>query len=163
MLVFPCVPSVLIGPLPAFRVFGSRTVCVEEVWAVSSSARQSRQPGEAGERSFWNGRNKTQKNCHTPTGDWHWSQIREGSGLPQCLSGKNPPATQGLQETGIWSVGREDPLEEGMATHSSILAWRIPWTEESRGLQSVGSQRVEHDGSNLVCTGNQRLLLLLSR
>ena len=42
-------------------------------------------------------------------------------------------------------LGQEDPLEEGMATHSSILAWRIPWTEEPGGLQSMGSQRVEHD------------------
>ena len=41
--------------------------------------------------------------------------------------------------------GQEDPLEEGMATHASILAWRIPWTEEPGGLQSVGSQRVGHD------------------
>ena len=40
---------------------------------------------------------------------------------------------------------REDPLEEGVATHSSILAWRIPWTEDPRGLQSMGSQRVGHD------------------
>ena len=42
-------------------------------------------------------------------------------------------------------LGREDPLEEGMATHSSILAWRIPWTEEAGGLQSIGSHRVSHD------------------
>ena len=42
-------------------------------------------------------------------------------------------------------LGREDALEKGMATHSSILAWRIPWTEEPRGLQSMGSQRVRHD------------------
>ena len=49
-----------------------------------------------------------------------------------------------------------------MATHSSILALRIPWTEEPGGLQSMGSQRVRHDGSNLAYTGNQRLLLLLS-
>ena len=42
-------------------------------------------------------------------------------------------------------LGREDPLEEGMATHSSILAWRIPWTEEPGGLQSMRSQRVGHD------------------
>ena len=45
---------------------------------------------------------------------------------------------------GIRSLGQEDPLEEGMATHSSILVWRIPWTEESGGLQSIGSQRVGH-------------------
>ena len=43
------------------------------------------------------------------------------------------------------SLGREDPLEEGMATHSSILAWRIPWSEEPGRLQSIGSQRVGHD------------------
>ena len=43
------------------------------------------------------------------------------------------------------SLGQEDPLEEGMATHSSILAWRIPWTEECDGLQSIGSQRVRHN------------------
>ena len=45
----------------------------------------------------------------------------------------------------VRSLGREDPLEEGMATRSSILAWRIPWTEESGSLQSVGSQRVGHE------------------
>ena len=43
------------------------------------------------------------------------------------------------------SLGQEDPLEEGIATHSTILAWRIPWTEEPGGLQSTGSQRVGHD------------------
>ena len=45
----------------------------------------------------------------------------------------------------VWSLGQKDPLEESMATHSSILAWRIPWTGEPGGLQSVGSQRVRHD------------------
>jgi len=45
-------------------------------------------------------------------------------------------------ETQVPSLNQEDPLEEGMATHSSILAWRIPWTEESGGLQSIGLQRV---------------------
>ena len=45
----------------------------------------------------------------------------------------------------VQSLGWEDPLEEGMATHSSILAWRIPWTEEPGGLPSMGSQRVGHD------------------
>ena len=45
----------------------------------------------------------------------------------------------------IWSLGREDPLEKEMATHSSILAWRIPWTEEPGGLQSMGWKRVGHD------------------
>ena len=55
---------------------------------------------------------------------------------------KNRPA---VQETRVPSLGREDPLEEGMATHSSILAWRIPWTEVPGGLQSMGSQRLRHD------------------
>ena len=55
---------------------------------------------------------------------------------------QNPPA---MQETPVRSLSWEDPLEEGMATHSSILAWRIPWTKQSGGLQSIGSQRVRHD------------------
>ena len=50
-----------------------------------------------------------------------------------------------MQETWVRSLGWEDPLEEGMTTHSIILAWRIPWTEESGWLQSMGSQRVGHD------------------
>ena len=55
---------------------------------------------------------------------------------------KNLPA---IRDTQVRSLGREDPLEKEMATHSSILAWRIPWTEEPGGLQSTGSQRVGHD------------------
>jgi len=51
---------------------------------------------------------------------------------------KNPPA---MRETWVRSLGQENPLEEGMATHCSILAWRTPWTEEPGGLQSTGSQR----------------------
>ena len=51
----------------------------------------------------------------------------------------------GMQETGIRSLGREDPLEKEMATHSSTLAWRIPWREEPGRLQFMGSQRVGHD------------------
>ena len=50
-----------------------------------------------------------------------------------------------MQETQVQSLGWEDALEKGMATHSSILAWRIPWREEPDGLQSIGSQRVGHD------------------
>ena len=53
---------------------------------------------------------------------------------------------QEMQETWVQSLGREDPLEEEMATHSIILAWEIPWTEGSGGFQSVGSQRVRHNG-----------------
>ena len=55
---------------------------------------------------------------------------------------KNLPA---MQETQVRSLGQEDPLEEGVATHSSILAWRTAWTEEPGGLQSMGSQRVGED------------------
>ena len=55
---------------------------------------------------------------------------------------KDPSA---MQETQVQSLGWEDPLENGMATHSSILTWRIPWTEEPGGLQSMGLQRVRHD------------------
>ena len=50
----------------------------------------------------------------------------------------------------VWSLGQEDSLEKGTATHSSILAWRIPWTEEPGGPQSMGSHRVGHDRSNLA-------------
>ena len=63
----------------------------------------------------------------------------DGSLMAQML--KNLPS---MQETWVRSPGREDPLEKGMATHSSILAWRIPWTEEPGGLQDM-DQRVGHD------------------
>ena len=66
-------------------------------------------------------------------------------GFPGGSGVKNLPAVQELQETWVRSPGREDPLEEDMATHSSILAWRIPWIEEPGGLQFIGSQRVRHD------------------
>ena len=55
---------------------------------------------------------------------------------------KNLPA---MQESQVQPLGQEDPLEKGMATHSSILAWRIPWTEKPGGLPSLGSHRVVHD------------------
>ena len=56
--------------------------------------------------------------------------------------GKNLPA---MQETQIQSLDWEDPLEKEMATHSSVISWKILWTEETGGLQSMGSQRVGHD------------------
>ena len=58
---------------------------------------------------------------------------------------KDLPAVQELQEVQVRSLGREDPLEKEMVINSSILAWRIPWTEEPGGLQSIGSQRTGHD------------------
>ena len=63
-------------------------------------------------------------------------------GLPGGSMVKNPPAKQ---ETWVRSLGKEDSLEKEMAIHSSIFAWKIPWTEELGRLQSIGSQRVGHD------------------
>ena len=65
--------------------------------------------------------------------------------IHRCLRCKNLPAVQDTQEMQVQSLGREDALEEGMATHSSILAWRTPWTEWPSGLQSMGPKRVGHD------------------
>ena len=74
----------------------------------------------------------------------HRDETRDADGHSLSLVAqmvKDLPAVLG---TWVWSLGREDPLEEEMATHSSILAWEIPWTEESGGLQSMGSPRVGH-------------------
>ena len=68
------------------------------------------------------------------------AQDFKASLVPQMV--KSLPAMQEIQ---VQSLGQEDPLEKGMATHSTILAWKIPWTEESGRLQSMGSQRVRHD------------------
>ena len=65
---------------------------------------------------------------------------------------KNPPVVWKTQEMWVQSLGQEDSLEEGMATHSSILAWRIPWTKEPGGLQSIGSQRVGYNWSHRTCS-----------
>ena len=65
-------------------------------------------------------------------------------GFPSAAAVKNPLAMQDMQEMWVQPLGGEDPLEEGMATHSSILIGKIPWTEEPRGLQPTGSQRVRH-------------------
>ena len=69
----------------------------------------------------------------------NWTTV--SLGLPCSSRVKSSPA---MQETTVWFLGQEDPLEKGMAIHSSILAWKIPWIEETGGLQSVGSQRVGH-------------------
>ena len=58
---------------------------------------------------------------------------------------KNPPAMQEMLETWVQFLDEEDPLEKEMATYSSILAWKIPWSEDRGGLQSMGLQRVGHD------------------
>ena len=70
--------------------------------------------------------------------------------LPSGSVVKNLPAVQEPWEMRVWSLGQEEPLEEGMVTHTGILAWRIPWTEEPYVLQSIQSQRVRHDWSDLA-------------
>ena len=75
----------------------------------------------------------------------HYCQLKETKGFPGGSVVKNLPVMQEMQGTRVWSLGQEGPLEEGMAAHSGILAWRIPWTEEPGRLQSIGSQRVRHD------------------
>ena len=70
-------------------------------------------------------------------------------GFPSGSVIKNLPTMQEPQEMWVQSLGQEDPPEEGTATHFSILAWRISWTEESGGVQSMGSPRVGH---NCTCT-----------
>ena len=65
-----------------------------------------------------------------------------------------------MQETWVQSLHREDPLEKGMAIHSSILAWRIPWTEEHCGLQSMGSQRVGHDWTTTLSFTTELFIIM---
>ena len=71
------------------------------------------------------------------------SFLLEASQVAQQV--KNPSVMQEMRETRVQSLGQEDPLEKGMAAHSSILVWRIPWTEEPGRLQSTGSQGVDDD------------------
>ena len=78
------------------------------------------------------------------------NKVRYGlPGRPRWASGKETAASAGDTETGVQSLGREDPLEEGTATHSSILAWRVSWTEEPGGLQYTELKRIGHDWSDL--------------
>ena len=69
----------------------------------------------------------------------------DSRGFPGGTGVKNPPANAGDIRDGDSIPGLEDPLQEGMATHSNILAWRIPWTEDPRGLWCIGLQRVRYD------------------
>ena len=82
-----------------------------------------------------------------PALSWRGLSLHQASLVPETV--KSQPA---MQETQVCSLGWEDPLEKGMATHSSILAWRIPWTEEPGGLQSMGLQRVRHPSSTNTFT-----------
>ena len=90
---------------------------------------------------------RVNREMHRPPGPQEFSRKFSGRGCPQgtplvALTVKNLPA---MQETWVGSLGQEDVLEEGMATHSGVLAWRILWTEEPGRLQSTGLQRVGHD------------------
>ena len=78
--------------------------------------------------------------------------LKNSTASQVALVVKKPPANAGGVRDSGWSLGQEDPLEEGMATHCSILVWRIPWTEELGRSQSIRSQRAGHDWSNLACT-----------
>ena len=79
--------------------------------------------------------------CDSSSPAFHMMYYAYG-GFPSGSVVKNLPKMHEPQKMQVWSLGWEEPLEEGMTTHSSILAWRIPWTEERGGLQSIGSQRV---------------------
>ena len=93
--------------------------------------------------------------CHPIHGVWCASSSMVGllllqvwcpySRSPMVRWTKNSASVQETRGTQVWSLGQEDHLEKEMATHSSILAWKIPWAEEPGGLQSVGSQRVRHN------------------
>ena len=86
-------------------------------------------------------RNETFSSCGGKRGK-HTHTHTHMMGSPGGTSGKEPICQGRRQETWVQSRGQEDPLEEGMATHSRILAWRIPWAEEPGRLQSIESQRV---------------------
>ena len=79
------------------------------------------------------------------TKNWLWNQVSQCLGPPRWHSSKASACNAGDTETLVRSLGREDSLEEELATHSSILAWEILWTEEPGGLQSMRSQRVGYD------------------
>ena len=86
----------------------------------------------------------TGKSPHAHRVEWiNKMQVYSYEGLPHSSVAKNVPA---VQETRVQSLGGEDPLEEGVAAHSSIPAWRVPWTEQPGGLRSKGPQRAGHSG-----------------
>ena len=78
-------------------------------------------------------------------GVWDESEMERTERAWASLAAQMVKSLPATQETWVQSLGPEDPLKKGMATHSSILAWRISWTEEPCGLQSMGSQRIGHD------------------
>ena len=95
------------------------------------------------------GLNRWTTRAHPPTQPWGLSPWTSGALIYACQACQMVNNLPAMRETQVQSLGREDPLEKGMATHSSILAWSMPWTEEPAGLPSVRSQRVRHDWVNL--------------
>ena len=92
------------------------------------------------------------------TGPFLVSGFTTFQGFPSSSVVENPSAMKETQETWVWSLGQEDPLEEEMETHSSVLSWKISWIEVPGGLQSNGSQRVGHRWD--ACTFHQFLFIL---
>ena len=91
-----------------------------------------------------------QSNVRQKEDKWTQVSVWGNVGFPSVSAEnkeQNPLAMQEMQDTRVWSLGWEAPLEQGVATHSSVLAWRIPWTEKPGGLQSRGSQRAGHGWS----------------
>ena len=121
------------------RESGCQTAAVE---GDSATAPKQRLPRGAGRRGAGdpNGAAVSQRSSPSPKREAH-AQPQRG-GLLMTQRAKRLPS---MRETPVRSLDREDPLEKGMATHSSILSWRIPWTEETGKLQSTGSHRVGHD------------------
>ena len=109
--------------------------------------------------SFWPS-DRTHVCCISRWICYHWDTrealfphpYRFGWASPVAQMVKSPPA---MKETWVWPLGQEDPLEKGTATHSSILAWRIPWTEQPGRLQSMGSPRVRHNRVTNTHTSEQ--------
>ena len=83
-------------------------------------------------------------------------RARETSQMAQWVKNLPSICLQEMQETQVWSLGWEDPLEESMATYSSILTWRIPWTEELLGVKSIGLQRLRQNQGDWACMHEHR-------
>ena len=114
---------------PGSSVHGTLQARILE-WIAMPSSRGCSQP-----------KDQTQVSLHLP----HWQVSSVPLAAPEKTSLVAQMIKNAMWETWVLSLGWEDPLEEGMATHSSTPAWRIPRTEEPGGLQSMGSQRVRHD------------------
>ena len=126
---------------PGFSVHGISLARILE-WVAISSSRGYSQPRDQTHVSCVSCMGRQILGCLSHLGSHLWPPIYPPRASLVAQMVKNPPA---MQETQVQSQGREDPPEKRIATHSSVLAWRIPWTEEPGRLQSMGSQRVRQD------------------